>query len=252
MVVTGEGPELIYQVTPAINGVLNLDLTINTPGMDLGVYVVSACGDIATILGCMDEGGGNASENLQIPVSAGVPLYVYVDGYEAGDAGAFTLDIQTLAPACGDGFLQAGEQCEPPNTPSCNAACQLVAASSCAQAVPAVLGNNAGDTTNGFNSIDTPDFECQIGGGSEKVFTFTPAMPGTMTMMVTSAEDLGVYVRTNCNDPASEIACEDSEFANPSTEILTIPVTQGVPLWIVVDGYFDGAGGPFTLNISQP
>jgi len=252
MVITGEGSELIYEVTPAIDGVLNLDLTIEDPVMNLGLYVATACGDATTLIGCMDEGGSGAPESLNIPVTAGVPLYVYVDGSLGADASAFTLDIQTLAPACGDGFLQPGEQCEPPNTTGCDASCQSLIADSCALATPGVLGNNSGNSTNGINSIDTPDTMCQIGDGFEKVFSFTPAMPGTMTLMMTSAQDLGIYVRTNCSDPATEIACEDSLSSNPATEILTIPVTQGVPLWIVVDGYFDGAGGPFVLNIAQP
>jgi hypothetical protein len=248
----GGGPELIYEVTPAITGVLNLGLTIEDPMVDLGLYVESTCGDPASVLACMDNGGNGTSEVLQVPVTAGVPLYVYVDGYEAADASAFMLDIQTVAPACGDGFVQAGEECEPPNSPSCDAACQIVVAASCALATPAMLGNNTGNTTNGINSTDTDNTDCQVGGGFEQVFTFTPAMAGTMTLMLTSNEDLGVYVRTNCSDPTTEIACEDSLFTIPATEVLTIPVVAGVPLFIIVDGYLPGVGDLFTLNVAQP
>jgi len=281
-------------------------------------------------------------------VTAGVPVFVYVDGYTDMDAGAFSIDIQSVAlptevdcgnlndddsdslvdcedpttcqgtPACIPGAAPTGAACGaqtdcaatggdplclPPTSgfsggycsefcdlalgdcagdaicvdqmlPSGNGVCfdgcitdancrtpqyscldvglatNLCLPSNCGTSTVAMLGNNMGDTTNGTN---TTDGSCQNGGGFDQAFIFTPAMNGTVTLTVTSTNDLGVYVRTSCTDPASEIGCTDQFFPpNNMPEILTVPATAGVPLTIIVDGYIDAVGDVFTLNIAQP
>jgi hypothetical protein len=343
---TGEGPELVYQVVPVITGTLNLTLTINEPTADLGVYVETTCGDATTLIGCADSAFAGETETLSIPVTAGVPVFVYVDGYSDMDAGAFTIDVESVPPemdcgnlidddndalidcedptacqgtaACVPGIAATGAACgvqtecaatggDPlclspalgffggycsefcdlaaddcagdaicldQSLPSGNGVCydgcvtdancrtpqylctdiglptSICLPSNCGTSTVAMLGNNMGDTTNGSN---TTDGSCQLGGGFEQVYTFTPATTGTVTLTVTSNEDLGVYVRTSCTDPASEIGCADAFFPPDNMpEVLTVAATAGVPLTIVVDGYSDGIGDFFTLNIAQP
>jgi hypothetical protein len=94
---TGAGSELVYLVTPAIDGTLSVTLDIGDPDMDLALYAETACGDASTLVGCMDDAYEGEQEVLLLPVSAGVPVFIYVDGYEAGDASAFTLDVVTIA-----------------------------------------------------------------------------------------------------------------------------------------------------------
>jgi hypothetical protein len=86
----GGGFDYVYSVTPAIDGVLRLSLTADA---DLGIFVQSTCGDAGSELGCADAFGGGGQEELSVPVSAGVPVFVFVGGYTGANAGPFTLTI---------------------------------------------------------------------------------------------------------------------------------------------------------------
>jgi hypothetical protein len=144
--------------------------------------------------------------------------------------------------------VEGSEQCEPPDTATCTATCQIPA--SCDSAPVAVLGDNVGNTTNGTN---TADGTCQAGDGFDQVYQFTPAQGGTLTLTLTSDVDMGIHVRTSCADAATQIGCADDNPAGVGVvETLTVPVTQGTTVWIFADGYIDRLGGPFTLNVAQP
>lgn len=84
-----ESPDYIYSVTPPADGTLVLSLS---SGWDGGLYVRTACDDPATELACVDQGGDNATEVLQLNVTAGTTYYVYVDGYTSESYGPYELE----------------------------------------------------------------------------------------------------------------------------------------------------------------
>jgi hypothetical protein len=128
----GGGAEVAFQVTAARSGTMTLVLTSNA---DLGVYVQTACGNNATELGCADINfGAGAVETLQVPVTAGQVLFVFVDGFTANEQGAFTLSIAT-GEICNNGIDDDGDNlfdCGDNADCETNAACgNLPAGASC-------------------------------------------------------------------------------------------------------------------------
>ncbi len=120
------GPEVVYHVTAAQTGTLDVALVSSA---NLGISVRTICDVAASELVCSEKNvGPNASEILGVPVTAGQSLAVIVDGYQAGDFGAFTISIKSHAVVCGDGISDPGEACDDANTTSgdgCSAQCVL-------------------------------------------------------------------------------------------------------------------------------
>jgi hypothetical protein len=212
---TGAGArETTYTLTAGVAGQSGTLTATVSAAVDLGLYARLACGDAATEIGCVDINAGRTDEVLVIELAGGTPITLFVDGYAPGEEGPFTLvtSYQDNAPLC-------------------------------AAAIPAI-DINAGDTTAATNSFAG---SCTGGGANEQLFSFTPATSGTLHLTLTSAADLGVYVRTACVDKATELGCADL-VAGGSDETLDVAVTMGVPVTIFVDGYTPAQLGPFTLT----
>jgi hypothetical protein len=271
--ITGEAPEAYYIITPARTGML--DLTLESVA-DLGLYVRSACADAGTEIGCADTGTGGEVETLSVPVTEGQPVWVIVDGYAVEDAGAFTLSAESRAITCGDGRVEGDETCDPPDSVTCTPECQGIPeicndgadndgdlltdcedADDCITdtaacpiagvcgAAPAALPSDAGDTSTGgtyFAGSCTGD---QL--APEELRSFLPPEAGVLLVTLDSATNQGVYVRSDCDDPTSELGCLD-DAPGGAAEMLVVPVEGGgLPVSIFVDGAEPGQAGPFTL-----
>lgn len=215
---TGGGShEAIYSITPGVLGDVGTLSLVLISATDQGIYVRTACGDGTTELGCSDLQGGGIDESLEVDVKGGVPVTLFVDGFSPGGEGPFTLTTAFTS------------------TPPL-----------CAAAAAATLGANASDTT-----ASTKVFKgsCTGAGAEEKSFKFTPATSGTLHLVLNSATDQGIYVRTDCKDTATELGCSDASPGG-TNETLDVPVTTGVPVTIFVDGFAPGEAGPFTLTVS--
>jgi hypothetical protein len=207
----GGAPEVVFEVTAAHTG--NLDLLLDSAA-DLGLYVQTSCGDVFSEIGCVDDNLGFDTEFLSVPVTQGDVVYVFVDGYDVGEASSFTLSIATSDTAG-----------------ACSAAL-------------AIQASQSGDTTAGSNVFTG---SCTGGGAFESLFTFTPPSDGLLSLTLDSVDDLGLYVRETCGDASTEIACVDDNFGG-SPEILTVSVLAGVPVTVFVDGYTPADFGPFILD----
>ncbi len=86
------GHERVFSFTPATSGTLEIELA--SAFTDQGLYLRSTCADASTEIACAPAGN---SATLSRPVSAGVPLAVFVDGTAKSAAGPFTLTL-TLTP----------------------------------------------------------------------------------------------------------------------------------------------------------
>jgi hypothetical protein len=106
-----------------------------------------------------------------------------------------------------------------------------------------------GDTSDGSSVISST---CTSGDvNKEKIYTYTPAQTGTLTLVLSSATDQGLNVRATCDDDMSEISCIDFELGG-TDETLDIQVTAGTPITIIVDGYSTfGDAGPYILTLSE-
>ncbi len=128
------GGEVVYQVTPTTTGVLDITLTSAT---NQGVAVWTACG--TGEIDCADSFGGGTDETLTVAVTMGTPVFISVEAAAPGQEGAFSIDVDSRAIACGDNITDPGEGCDDGNTMTeacaygqtscmvCHAMCNLVA-----------------------------------------------------------------------------------------------------------------------------
>jgi len=120
---TEHGPEVVYAVEVAEDGMLDATLVVgNFP--NLAVSIRSSCEDDGSEVAC---GGPRATAE----VSAGDTVYVVVQGVSAGDEGSYELYVQSRAAnVCGDGAWDLGESCEDGGQVAgdgCDAECQVEA-----------------------------------------------------------------------------------------------------------------------------
>ncbi|NUP08336.1 MAG: hypothetical protein HOW73_19980 [Polyangiaceae bacterium] len=259
--VTGIGPEQLYQFTAPAAGELSLAADPGTD-VDLALYVRSDCTDVTTQLACADDPqDGTVTEQVAVGLTAGQTVTVFVDAYAPDYSGSYTLTSSFENAVCGDGNITLPEQCDDGNPTAgdgCSDTCQIEYDFYCNSAIPVTLGTTSGDTSDGSSLFDAPvdALTCQAGAGTagnEVLYVYTPTSNGTLTVQVEPTDDfdVGVYVRTTCADGATQIGCADVNFqAGTQQESLSVPVVANQPVTIFVDAY-QAAGGAFSLTLSQ-
>jgi len=89
----GSAPEAVYTFTAPANGTLTLNLTA---AADLGIHVRTSCSDTNTEAGCADDVAGGQPENLVVTTTMGTTYYIFVDGFDQGEEGPYTLTASFL------------------------------------------------------------------------------------------------------------------------------------------------------------
>lgn len=248
----GGAKEQVYSFTPGVAGeVGTLTITLQS-ATDQGLYVRTTCGDASTQSACRDVEVGGTDEVLTMVVNGGEAITIFVDAYNPGDEGPYTMNIGFQPAVCGDGTVTLPELCDDGNTDpgdGCAADCTPELDFVCAGAPALQLGANAGDTTTGTAYMSASCTSVNA-GAKENIYVFTPPSDGTLSLVLSSATDQGIYALTTCSDPASELGCADANVGG-TDETLDVAVTNGVPVYVVVDGYFSaGDAGPYTLTAS--
>ncbi|WP_437296988.1 hypothetical protein [Sorangium sp. So ce426] len=92
----GEGGELVYRYTPEESG--DLTITATPEGhADVVLYARSDCADQSSEIACVDDPfDSGLPESITVTATAGQPIDIFVDSYNAASSGPFTL---TIAPA---------------------------------------------------------------------------------------------------------------------------------------------------------
>lgn len=202
--------EVVFVYTATEVGNLSLDVTTTTGSVVW--YLRTACPNSGTGLGFC---GAETSGAVGIPVIPGDTFYIYIDAYMGDAAYVFDVAFAPLAPVC-------------------------------AAASAITAGSTNGNTNTGSDAISS---NCG-GGGKEVVYTYTPTATGMLGLVLSSATDQGLHVRSACLDSQSEIDCVDSAFGGMD-ETLSVPVTSGTPVTVVVDAYGAGEEGPFSVTLTQ-
>jgi hypothetical protein len=114
--------------------------------------------------------------------------------------------------------------------------------------------SHSGDTTGAADNLTAVTFDgvapCQSGGAGEHVHAFTPSASGAVELSMTSAADMGMFVRRDCVDGATEFLCVDGE-APGTPETLSLTVIAGETYFVVVDGFNGSGEGTYTLTVSD-
>lgn len=132
----------------------------------------------------------------------------------------------------------------------CSADATCVAALAMACMNPPALTNGStvmGTTVGGSNS-----FTCGsgVGGGLGRVYTYTATATGQVTFTLDSGmQDQGLIARSACsNNPADNLGCVDA--SGGAIENLTLAVTTGDVVTVVVEAFAPMEEGPFSLTTS--
>lgn len=96
-------PEAVWRFTPPATGLICVTTAGST--YDTVLFARTACGGTTTDLACNDDTGGLTSQ-VQVSVTAGVDVYLMVDGF-AALGGTYRLNI--TSGACGTGGTGVGE-----------------------------------------------------------------------------------------------------------------------------------------------
>ncbi len=113
---------------------------------------------------------------------------------------------------------------------------------------PHPLEENAtlsGDNTGSPSSVAPGCFP----GGEDQVYVVTASADEVLVIDLTTQPDLGIVVRTTCDDVASEIACADVGGAG-GTEQTRVLLEAGQTVYVIIDAYDSGLVGPFTVTTS--
>ncbi len=92
----GTGTELVYRYTPLLSGTVTITAAAGSPSWDGVLYVRTDCADDSATaqLACADSGFGGDDESVDVPVTGGTPIFIFVDSYVAATAGPFTLTVE--------------------------------------------------------------------------------------------------------------------------------------------------------------
>lgn len=82
-----------------------------------------------------------------------------------------------------------------------------------------------------------------LGPGGERVFAFTPSVPGTLRVILADAEDNGIYVRDACTGGA-ELLCVDNGGAGQG-EIGVLDLADTATVYLVIDSW----NGPSSFDL---
>lgn len=230
-VVTGSTAEQPESVTPACGASNAPDMVYSFTAPDDGLYVFNTFGSSfdtilqvydercsGTSLGCNDDAGGPQSR-VFVELVAGQTVFLVVDG-RSTNRGDYVLQVDRFD---GEGTC----------------------------ATPIDLGSELPLTRTGSTAgqphLASPSC-VSTSTASEMVFTYTAPADGSYVIStVGSSYDTVLHVHSDgCR--GSTLSCND-DSGGGGTSRLTLRLTAGQVITIVVDGY-STASGDFTLNIS--
>jgi hypothetical protein len=223
----GAAPEQVFEFVPAAAGLLCFETTGS--GFDTVLHARSG-GCEGAELACSDDGenAGGLQSDVTIEGVVGQAITVIVDGYD-NRSGAFTLTASSGA--CG------GDPVGP---------CEGIAVAQLGEQMGTTIGAGADSEGSCGQTAESPDVALRF-----RALQAGPICARTAG----SAFDTVLYVRTACDDPDSEVGCNDDvEAGVDPTSKLTVQAAAGVDYFVFVDGYDSLASGPgqgaFVLELS--
>jgi cysteine-rich repeat protein len=200
-------------------------------------------------------------DNPEIPdngTSSGFPEHPFDGGSSLTDARADA--DATATSGCGDGIVQAGEDCDDKRNPDPNDGCDLkcklsgaapLASNSCPGLVVHVWGGDHKPTlvattkNSGNRQLATPtpgnctgDGNVPTSGsaGPDRVFQVIAHKTGTMTVATTETDyNCLLYVANACADDVVWTTCAN-KVDGIGGETISFPVTDGKTYYVFVDG----------------
>ena len=207
-------PEQVYQLRVETRSQISAVLQSTFDG---ALYLQRECGQRESELGCNDDNPDTTRSQLDLTLDPGT-YFLVVDGYE-DQGGTYELVVSASA-------------------------AQPVEAL-CSDAAPLQVGHTVTGTTTG--SQDAFTATCAGGAHSpDRVYRLDVQARSRMRVRMRSDHDGALYVRSDCTNPSSEVACND-DFGDQQHSLVTAVVDAG-HYFVYADGYNLAASGNFTLD----
>ena len=219
---SGAAKDAAWTMTPPMSGTYTFTLASDQGGPSV-VYVVEDCEDVSGT--CLGFSNALVDEPLEATLIAGQTYFVIVDGWNAGQAGAFELEIQPpCVPFCAQ-FQECGDDgcggscgtCNPndpngwttcdPGTNTCVTP-QESQANTCSKAIPVYVlpftfsGSTSGASNNyGYGPAACPGVDFHWGNGSkDHTFVIQPGQSAIYTIELEADFDATLYVVEDCTN----------------------------------------------------
>lgn len=244
-------PVRTYSFMPATPGELRLDLASLS---ELGISVLADCHDASSELACRSN-AGNDTLHVNFATVPSQPALIVVRGANPLQSGLFILQSAFFEAACGDGYLSGPEVCDDGNIVSgdgCNADCSAIEwPELCASLPDLPIGTSLSSTLDDAPSFFDTTGACSNESGRDRAYRFVAPSAGTLTVSVSSNDNISVYLEDGCGavDQTPYLACSNFAWAG-ETEKTTVSLIQGQVVTVVVDGFTKADAGPFTLTAS--
>ena len=211
---SGTAREQVYRLE--LSGRAQVRAVIES-SFDGALYMLRSCGQPQTEIACNDDAPSTTRSEISTTLDPGI-YFLVVDGY-GDESGEYDLivevsDLQSLASICGD-------------------------------APPLPVGRPVSGSTQGLPNY----FHASCAGGArsaDRVYVLDVAARSRLRVSQQSDHDGSLYVRTSCEDPTSEIACND-DYVDNRHALVTAVVDPG-RYYVYSDGFSSDQAGNFTLN----
>ena len=212
--VGGDAPERVYQVDVPERSMLSAIIQTQYDG---ALYLLGSCGDASSELSCNDDSPNTSRSEIQATVEPGT-YFIVVDGY-GEESGSYELiasltPLASLAEVCADAdVLPAGQQM-------------------------------TGSTTGAANYFQAT---CASGAQSpDRVYALDVPSRSRLRLRQQTDHDGALYLRTSCEDPTTEVACND-DAQDTQHSVLTAIVDEG-RYFVYSDGFSQANSGNYTLQ----
>lgn len=221
---TSDGPDRVYVIKATAAGFLTANLVRAQTSFDSVLYYTLACSDpnANPVILCNDSFDPQQQQMLKggevvsIRVQANQVVYLFVDGFNAGDLGTYQLHLD----------VSAGTDCNDP--------------------VPIPLEDGTGMTVRGSTTGIPIGAQGSCGGapGGQVIYQVTRASNGPLdgdTVAANTNYNSVLYARSTCLSGLSELACSNNGGA--AAESISIGnVNAGVATFVYIDGSQTGGG----------
>lgn len=240
----GDGPEVVYRFTPVVSyGDVTVSLC-SSAHPDTSLYIRTDCDDAFTQVACNEDGCGDGGDWRSVisglTMLSGEEYFIFVDGFET-TTGLFQLEIT--------GTILAATPTPVPGD-TCAAPIPITGP------LPTTLDMDTSQLGGTYDMMnDTPCLFGAGGNGPEGVVQFVAdrnycAVDFSLcetANLATRHGDPGLYLRTACDVPSSQIACSE-DVCGLYPRISGVPIRAGEERFLFVDGY-GVESGPVRLTV---
>ena len=205
-----------------------------TGAFDSNLYIVEDCGSIDSSCVAADEQVCTGCvEEVTVALSRGQGVFVIVDAWGGGQEGPYTLTVEWVG--------AAGHSCDAP----------LVLGA----ALPLTFAGDTSDSTSdyAYAAGQCPPEEGGWGANAnDEALRFVAEKAGTYHITLTGTFDSNLYVVTDCANVAGTCMAGDEDICTGCVEDVSITLTAGQTVYIIVDGYGGSQAGSYTLTVEPP